>query len=30
MTMLTVQNLNQYYGGSHIVRDVSFALAPGR
>jgi urea transport system ATP-binding protein len=27
--MLTVQNLNQYYGGSHIVRDVSFALAPG-
>ncbi len=29
MTMLTVQNLNQYYGGSHIVRDVSFALAPG-
>jgi urea transport system ATP-binding protein len=29
MTMLAVQNLNQYYGGSHIVRDVSFALAPG-
>ena len=29
MTTLTVQNLNQYYGGSHIVRDVSFALAPG-
>jgi len=27
--MLTVQNLNQYYGGSHIVRDVSFAVAPG-
>jgi len=27
--MLTVQGLNQYYGGSHIVRDVSFALAPG-
>ena len=27
--MLTVQNLNQYYGGSHIVRDVSFALAGG-
>jgi len=27
--VLTVQNLNQYYGGSHIVRDVSFALAPG-
>ncbi len=27
--MLTVQNLNQYYGGSHIVRDVTFAVAPG-
>ena len=27
--MLTVQNLNQYYGGSHIVRDVSFAVASG-
>lgn len=24
--MLTVSNLNQYYGGSHILRDVSFDL----
>src|SRR5258706_6048957 len=28
--MLTVANLNQYYGGSHIVRDVSFELPPGK
>jgi urea transport system ATP-binding protein len=27
--MLTVKGLNQYYGGSHIVRDVSFALGAG-
>ena len=23
--MLTIENLNQYYGGSHILRDVSLA-----
>jgi urea transport system ATP-binding protein len=28
--MLTVANLNQYYGGSHILRDVGFELAPGK
>lgn len=28
--MLTVQNINQYYGGSHILRDVSLAAAPGK
>src|SRR5688572_17150378 len=28
--MLTVTNLNQYYGGSHILRDVSFELPPGK
>ncbi len=28
--MLTVANLNQYYGGSHILRDVSFELAIGQ
>jgi urea transport system ATP-binding protein len=28
--MLTVANLNQYYGGSHILRDVSFDLPPGK
>jgi urea transport system ATP-binding protein len=27
--MLTVANLNQYYGGSHILRDVTFDLPPG-
>jgi urea transport system ATP-binding protein len=27
--MLTVSNLNQYYGGSHILRDVSFELPVG-
>ena len=26
--MLTVQNINQYYGGSHILRDVSLTAAP--
>jgi len=30
MTMLSVANLNQYYGGSHILRDVSFDLPPGK
>src|SRR4051812_26838381 len=28
--MLTVSNLNQYYGGSHILRDVGFELPPGK
>src|SRR3954469_12102663 len=28
--MLTIENLNQYYGGSHILRDVSFDLPPGK
>ncbi|HYH40728.1 MAG TPA: urea ABC transporter ATP-binding subunit UrtE [Burkholderiales bacterium] len=28
--MLTVANLNQYYGGSHILRDVSFELPQGK
>src|SRR5215212_82980 len=28
--MLTVKNINQYYGGSHILRDVSLDAQPGR
>ena len=28
--MLTVSNLNQYYGGSHILRDVAFELPAGK
>ena len=28
--MLQVKNINQYYGGSHILRDVSLAAAPGK
>ncbi|WCM87163.1 urea ABC transporter ATP-binding subunit UrtE [Acidovorax sp. NCPPB 3576] len=28
--MLTVQNLHQYYGGSHILRDVSLTASPGK
>ena len=28
--MLTVSQLNQYYGGSHILRDLSFDLPPGK
>ncbi len=28
--MLTVENLNQYYGGSHILRDVSFEVPAGK
>ena len=28
--MLAVSGLNQYYGGSHILRDVSFELPPGK
>src|SRR5947207_11653252 len=28
--MLTVNNLNQYYGGSHILRNVSFEVPAGK
>ena len=28
--MLTVENLNQYYGGSHILRDLSFEVQTGQ
>jgi urea transport system ATP-binding protein len=28
--MLTVSSLNQYYGGSHILRDVSFEIPAGK
>jgi len=28
--MLTVSNLNQYYGGSHILRDLSFEVPDGK
>jgi urea transport system ATP-binding protein len=28
--MLTVNNLNQYYGGSHILRDLSFTAEAGK
>jgi len=28
--MLKVKNINQYYGGSHILRDVSLQAAPGK
>jgi urea transport system ATP-binding protein len=28
--MLTVSNINQYYGGSHILRDVSFGVTQGK
>ena len=28
--MLTVQTINQYYGGSHILRDVSLTATPGK
>jgi urea transport system ATP-binding protein len=28
--MLTVNNIHQYYGGSHILRDVSFTAQPGQ
>jgi len=27
---LVVENVNQYYGGSHILRNVSFELPPGK
>ena len=28
--MLSVKNLNQYYGGSHILRDLNFEVPPGK
>ncbi|HVB46881.1 MAG TPA: ATP-binding cassette domain-containing protein, partial [Burkholderiales bacterium] len=28
--MLSVEHLNQYYGGSHILRDLSFELQQGQ
>ena len=28
--MLEVKKLNQYYGGSHILRDLSFEIPPGK
>ena len=28
--MLSVKNINQYYGGSHILRDVSFEAHVGK
>jgi len=28
--MLTIRNVNQYYGGSHILRDVSFDVPTGQ
>jgi urea transport system ATP-binding protein len=28
--VLSVKNLNQYYGGSHILRDLSFEIPPGK
>jgi urea transport system ATP-binding protein len=28
--MLAVQNLNQYYGGSHILRGLAFEVPPGK
>jgi urea transport system ATP-binding protein len=28
--MLVLQGVNQYYGGSHILRDVSVEIAPGK
>ena len=30
MRMLAIRNLNQYYGGSHILRDLSFEVPAGR
>ena len=30
MSLLQVSNINQYYGGSHILRDVSFEVHLGR
>ena len=28
--MLKVENLNQYYGGSHILRNLSFEVPMGK
>src|SRR3954468_22761776 len=28
--MLAVSNLNQYYGGSHILRNLAFDVPPGK
>jgi urea transport system ATP-binding protein len=28
--MLAIEGLNQFYGGSHILRDVSLTMAPGK
>ena len=28
--MLTIENLDQYYGGSHILRGLSFSVEPGK
>ena len=28
--MLRIENLNQYYGGSHILRGISFEVEPGK
>ena len=28
--MLNIKNINQYYGGSHILRDVSLQAALGK
>ena len=30
MSMLSIKNINQYYGGSHILRDVSLEAKPGQ
>jgi urea transport system ATP-binding protein len=30
MTMLSITNLNQYYGGSHILRNVAFDVPDGK
>ncbi len=30
MPLLEVNNINQYYGGSHILRDVSFTAELGK
>src|SRR4051812_12330126 len=28
--MLKIENLNQYYGGSHILRNLNFEVPPGK
>ena len=30
MSLLKVSNINQYYGGSHILRDVSLQATQGK